>query len=80
MDILSEDLNSINLDDTNYDEDDPKAIIHVRLLSWDIKVGKRKAVKRELNEEIMLAVWYTRRWWNICISEDEIKQIQPTFT
>ena len=62
MDILSEDLNNINLDDTNYDQDDPKAIIHVRLLSWDIKVGKRKAVKRELNEEIMLAASYARRW------------------
>ena len=33
MDILSEDLDNINPDDTSYDEDDPKAIIHVRLLA-----------------------------------------------
>ena len=33
MDILSVDLNNINLDDTNYDEDDPETIIHVRFLA-----------------------------------------------
>ena len=30
MGIFSVYLNSINLDDTNYDEDDPETIIHVR--------------------------------------------------
>ena len=30
MGILSIDLNNINLDDTNYNEDDPETIIHVR--------------------------------------------------
>ena len=33
MDILSIDRNNINLDDTNYDEDDPETIIHIRLLA-----------------------------------------------
>ena len=33
MDILSIDLNNINLDDTNYDEDDPETIIYIRLLA-----------------------------------------------
>ena len=28
MGILNIDLNNINLDDTNYDEDDPETIIH----------------------------------------------------
>ena len=28
MDILDVDLNNINLNDTNYDEDDPETIIH----------------------------------------------------
>ena len=32
MDILSIDLNNINLDDTNFYKDDPKTIIHVRIL------------------------------------------------
>ena len=43
MDILSIDLSDINLDDTNYNEDDSEAIIHVRLLAWHIKFEKRKA-------------------------------------
>ena len=33
MGILSIDPNNIKLDDTNYNEDDPEAIIHVRLLA-----------------------------------------------
>ena len=37
MGILNIDLNNINLDDTNYDEDDPETIIHIRLLAWQIK-------------------------------------------
>ena len=31
MDILNVDLNNINLDDTNYEEDDPDTIILIRL-------------------------------------------------
>ena len=33
MGIFNVDLNNINLDDTNYDEDDPDSIILVRLLA-----------------------------------------------
>ena len=33
MGILSIDLNKINLDHTNYDEDDPENIIHIRLFA-----------------------------------------------
>ena len=44
MGILNIDLNNINLDDTNYDEDDPDTIILVRLLAWHIKFEKRKAL------------------------------------
>ena len=32
MGIPSINLNNINLDDTNYEEDDPETIIHSRLL------------------------------------------------
>ena len=35
--ILNIDLNNIDLDDTNYDEDDPDTIILVRLLASPIK-------------------------------------------
>ena len=48
MDILSIDLNNINLDDTNYDGDDPETIIHIRILAWHIKFEKGKALKKEL--------------------------------
>ena len=41
MDILSIDLNNINLDLSNYNKDDPKTIIHVRLLAWHNKFEKR---------------------------------------
>ena len=46
MSILSIDLNSINLDDTNHNEDDPETIIHVRLLTCYIKSEKLKALKK----------------------------------
>ena len=46
MGILSIDLNNINLDDTNYEEDNPKTIIHIRLLAWYIKSEKAKHLKK----------------------------------
>ena len=48
MGILSVELDNINIDDTNYDEDDPETIIHIRLLSWHSKLEKGKAIKKEL--------------------------------
>ena len=79
MGILSIDLNNINLDDTNYDVDDLETIIHIRLLAWYIKFAKRKALKKELNEELMLLAWHPRRWRSFCMSEDERKEIQAIF-
>ena len=43
--ILKIDLTKINLDDTNYNEDDPDTIIHLRLFALHIKFDKRKALK-----------------------------------
>ena len=45
MSLLSVSLNNINLDDTNYGEDDPNTIILIRLLVWHIKFIKSKALK-----------------------------------
>ena len=50
--ILNIDLNNINLDN-NFGEYDPDTIIIVRLLAWHIKFEKCKALKEELNEELM---------------------------
>ena len=53
MDILNINLSNINLPNNNYYKDDPDTIIYVRLLTWNIKFEKRKALKKELNEELM---------------------------
>ena len=58
MGIVRIDLNNINIDNTNYDEDDSETIIHIRLLACLIKFEKCKAIKEELNEEVMLIAWY----------------------
>ena len=48
MGILSVDLNNINLDN-NFDEDDPDTIIFIRLLAWNTKSEKRKALQEKIN-------------------------------
>ena len=32
--ILNVNCNNVDLDDANFDEDDPETIIHVRLMAW----------------------------------------------
>ena len=78
MGILNIDLNKIDLDN-NLDEDDPDTIILIRLLTWDTKFEKRKALKTELNKELMPEAWYPNRWWDWCLSEDEKKEISLMF-
>ena len=77
MSILNIDLNNINLDDTNYDKDDPDTIILARILAWHSKLKKRKALKKKISEELMPIVWHLKRWRNFCLPEDEKKEIQP---
>ena len=72
--ICNIDLNCIKLDDNNFDEDDPDTIIHVGLLAGNIKFEKRKAFKKELNEELMPVGWHPERWWDWCMSENEKKR------
>ena len=73
MGILNIDPNNVNLDDANYEEDDPDIIIHVRLLPWHIKFQKRKNLKKTISEELMRIALRLNRWWNFCMSEDEEK-------
>ena len=79
MDILRVGLNDINLDN-NYDEDDRKTIIHIRLLAWHTKFEKRKALKKDINEKLMPVAWHPNRCWTFCVSEDEQKEIEAIFT
>ena len=46
--ILNINLNHINLDDTDYNEDDSEIIIHIRLLAWHSKFEKRKGLKKRV--------------------------------
>ena len=45
MGIFIIDLNNVNLDN-NFDEDDLETIILIRLLTWHIKIEKRKEIKK----------------------------------
>ena len=75
MGILYIRLNNINVDDINYDAYDPDTNILVRLLAWHIKFENCKALKKELNEELMEIAWHPKRCWNFCMSQDEKKNI-----
>ena len=46
MGLLSVNLNNIILDNI-FDEDDPDTIILIRLLAWQSKFKKRKALKKD---------------------------------
>ena len=81
MGILGVDLDKINLDDdNNFYEDDTDTIINVRLLAWLNKFEKPKALKKTIDEELMLVAWHPTRWWDWCLSEDEKKRIDSIFT
>ena len=54
-------------------------LLYVRLLAWHIKLEKRKALKKELNEELMPLAWHPNRWWDWYVSENEKKEIDPMF-
>ena len=60
MGTLNIDLNNINLGN-NFDEDNPDTIILIRLLAQHVKFEKRKALKKELKEELIVIVWHPKR-------------------
>ena len=62
MGILSVDLVKINLDDVDFNEDDPATIIHVWLSAWH-KFEKCKAFKKDKSKELMPVAWHPTRWW-----------------
>ena len=62
-----------------FNEDDPDPDIHVRLLAWRNKFEKRKALKKDISEELISLAWQHPKWW-WRLSEDEKKEIEPIFT
>ena len=57
MGIFNIDLNNVNLNN-DFDDDDPGNVIHIRRLDWHIQSGKRRALEKKLDEELMPVVWY----------------------
>ena len=54
MGIPSGDFNHINLDDVNFDEDDPEIINHVRLFARHNKRKQRNVFKKYISKGLML--------------------------
>ena len=52
----------------------------VRILAWQSKFKKRKALKKKISKKLMPVVWQRKRWWNFYMSEDEKKEIESIFT
>ena len=51
----------------------------LKLLFSHIKFVKRKALKKELNEEKIIIAWHPRRCCNCYMSKDEKKEISNGF-
>ena len=64
MDFNTIDCNNIYLDKNDFDEDDPKIINHVRLMTWHNRFKQCKACKKEISKELMHVAWHPTRCWN----------------
>ena len=64
MGILSVDLDEINLDDVNFDEDDPETIINVGIMAWRKRFKKHKLCKKNISKELMPVAWHPIKWRN----------------
>ena len=78
MGILSVHHDKINLDDVNFDEDDPETIIHVRLMSWHNRYKQCKSCKKDISKGLM--PWHPKRWYNWCMPHDGKKEIESICT
>ena len=51
MGLVNVDLNNAGLDDDDFDDDDPKTIINVRLMAWCNRYKNCKACIKEISRE-----------------------------
>ena len=51
----------INLDDANFDEDDPGTIFHVRHMTWCNRFKQHITFKKVISQEVMPVAWYATR-------------------
>ena len=73
MGLANVDLNNISLDNDNFDDNDPKIIIHIRLMAQCNEYKQSKACKKEIGKTLMPVARNPKKWWDWCMSEDESK-------
>ena len=44
------------------------------------ELAKRKALKKDISEELMPVAWHPTRWWDWCLPEDEKEGTERIFT
>ena len=54
-------------------------LLSISCFRLSISMLNINALKKELNEELILPGWHPRRWWNFRISKDEEGDMKPTF-
>ena len=73
MGILSVDLNSINLDEVNFDVDNLETITHVRLMTRSNRYKQRKSFRKDISKKLMPKAFHPTRWCDWCMPKDEKK-------
>ena len=63
MGIPSLDFDNNNLDDVNFDEDDPEIVIHVRRMAC-LNIFKPREAFQKNKERINNLVWHSAGWWD----------------
>ena len=58
----------------NFDEDDPKTIIHVRLMAWCNRQKQLKTCKNEISKDVIAVTWYPTKCQNWRMSQDGKKK------
>ena len=63
MGVLNIDLKNINLDDTNYQQDDPDTTILSDFWLGILNFKNAKLLKK-MSEELTPIAWHPKRWWD----------------
>ena len=50
------------------------------LITWRDAYIKRKTQKAKIKEELMPVAWHPDQWWDLCVPEDEKKELEICFT
>ena len=60
MGFNTTDINNINLNNYNFDEDDPKTFNQVKFMTWHNRFTQRKAYKNKISKELMPVTWRSK--------------------